>query len=98
ELSLSMDNAFVIALIFQHMRVPAQYQHRVLFWGILGALAMRGAMIGLGAGLVARYQWILYVFGAFLVFTAVRMLLSKEKHEGPQEATVVRFLRRHFPV
>lgn len=98
ELSLSMDNVFVIALIFHHMRVPAQYQHRVLFWGILGALVMRGAMIGLGAGLVARYEWILYVFGAFLLVTAFRMLLSREDHSTPDEAAVVRFLRKHFPV
>jgi tellurite resistance protein TerC len=98
ELSLSMDNVFVIALIFQHMRVPAQFQHRVLFWGILGALAMRGAMIGLGAGLVARYEWILYIFGAFLIFTAVRMLMSKESQSAADEAAVVRFLRKHFPV
>jgi tellurite resistance protein TerC len=98
ELSLSMDNVFVIALIFQHLRVPAQYQHRVLFWGILGALVMRGSMIGLGAGLVARYHWILYGFGAFLVVTAVRMLASKSEHESPDEAFVVRFLRKRFPI
>jgi tellurite resistance protein TerC len=98
ELSLSMDNVFVIALIFQHLRVPAQYQHRVLFWGILGALLMRGSMIGIGAGLVERYHWVLYVFGAFLVFTAFRMLASKSDHESPDEAAIVRFLRRHFRV
>lgn len=98
ELSLSMDNVFVIALIFQHLRVPAEYQHRVLFWGILGALLMRGAMIGVGAGLVARYDWVLYVFGAFLVVTAVRMLMSKGDHEAPDEAAIIRFLRRHFRV
>ncbi|HKS07595.1 MAG TPA: TerC family protein [Gemmatimonadaceae bacterium] len=98
ELSLSMDNVFVIALIFQHLRVPAEYQHRVLFWGILGALLMRGAMIGLGAGLVARYEWVLYVFGAFLIVTAIRMLASKDEHEAPDEAAVIRFLRRHFRV
>jgi tellurite resistance protein TerC len=98
ELSLSMDNVFVIALIFQHLRVPPQYQHRVLFWGILGALVMRGAMIGIGASLVARYHWILYLFGAFLVFTAIRMLFSGGDHEAPEEAAIVRFVRRHFPV
>ena len=64
EISLSADNVFVIAMIFQYLRVPAQYQHRVLFWGILGALVMRGTMIVLGASLIARYHWILYVFGA----------------------------------
>jgi len=99
ELSLSMDNVFVIALIFQHLRVPLKYQHRVLFWGILGALAMRGVMIGIGAQLVARYHWILYVFGAFLVFTAVKMLWRKaEETEAEVESVVVRWLRRHFPV
>ena len=98
ELSLSMDNVFVIALIFQHLRVPPQYQHRVLFWGILGALVMRGAMIGIGASLVARYHWVLYIFGAFLVFTAIRMLYSGGDHEPPEEAAIVRFIRRHFPV
>lgn len=99
ELSLSMDNVFVIALIFQHLRVPAMYQHRVLFWGILGALVMRGAMIGIGAQLVARYHWILYLFGAFLVFTAIRMLTKNEaEDEAEMESVVVRWLRRHFPV
>jgi tellurite resistance protein TerC len=98
ELSLSMDNVFVIALIFLHLRIPAQYQHRVLFWGVLGALFMRGTMIGLGAGLVARYQWILYGFGGFLVVTAVRMLWAADEHESPDEAVVLRFLRRRFRV
>lgn len=99
ELSLSMDNVFVIALIFEHLKVPLMYQHRVLFWGILGALAMRGAMIGIGAQLVARYHWVLYIFGAFLVITAIRMLWRKhEEEEADVESAVVRFLRRHFPV
>jgi tellurite resistance protein TerC len=99
ELSLSMDNVFVIALIFQHLRVPLKYQHRVLFWGILGALVMRGVMIGIGAQLVARYHWILYLFGAFLVFTAVKMLWKNaEEEEEALESGVVRWLRRHFPV
>src|SRR5512137_594968 len=69
ELSLSMDNVFVIALIFSYFRVPPQYQHRVLFWGILGALIMRGVMIWAGAALIERFQWTLYLFGLFLVFT-----------------------------
>lgn len=89
ELSLSMDNVFVIALIFQHLKVPTLYQHRVLFWGILGALAMRGAMIGIGAQLVARYHWVLYIFGAFLVITAVRMLWRKEEEEEAEVESVV---------
>ena len=99
ELSLSMDNVFVIALIFEHLRVPLMYQHRVLFWGILGALGMRGAMIGVGAQLVARYHIVLYLFGAFLVFTAVRMLWRSEaEDEAEMESTVVRWLRKRFPV
>jgi len=98
EMSLSMDNVFVIALILQHLRVPLTQQHRVLFWGIVGALAMRGAVIAAGAALVAGYAWVLYVFGAFLVFTAARMLLVKEEEEAPEEAWVVRWLNRHFRV
>ena len=99
EVSLSADNVFVIAMIFDHLRVPAKYQHRVLFWGILGALAMRGTMIGLGAQLVARYHWILYVFGLFLVYTALKMLWSKtDETVDPDEALVMRLVRRVFPV
>ncbi len=100
ELSLSADNVFVIAMIFQYLRVPPQYQHRVLFWGILGALIMRGTMILLGATLIARYHWILYLFGAFLVYTAVKMLLAKDDHEGeaPGEGFVLRQVRRAFPI
>jgi tellurite resistance protein TerC len=98
EMSLSMDNVFVIALIFTHIRVPLAQQHRVLFWGVLGALAMRGAMIAGGAALVARYHWVLYVMGAFLVFTAVRMLTQKASEETPEESWIVRFLNRNFRV
>jgi tellurite resistance protein TerC len=98
ELSLSMDNVFVIALIFQHLRIPAHLQHRVLFWGILGALAMRGAMIGVGAALVARYHWILYLFGAFLVYTGIRMLVTTDEQDAPGETWVMRQLRRYFPI
>jgi tellurite resistance protein TerC len=99
EVSLSADNVFVIAMIFEHLRVPPQFQHRVLFWGILGALAMRGAMIGLGAQLVSRYHWILYVFGIFLVYTALKMLWSKsDESAAPDEALVMRMIKRVFPV
>ena len=98
EVSLSADNVFVIAMIFQYLRVPLQYQHRVLFWGILGALVMRGAMILLGAALISRYHWILYLFGAFLVFTAWRMLVSKDDAEEIGESPVIRWVRRFFPV
>jgi tellurite resistance protein TerC len=98
ELSLSMDNVFVIALIFGHLKVPAKLQHRVLFWGILGALAMRGAMIAGGAALVSRYHWVMYVFGAFLVLTSAKMLLAKKQEESPEEKWIVRWLNRHFRV
>jgi len=99
EVSLSADNVFVIAMIFEHMRVPAKFQHRVLFWGILGALVMRGTMIGLGAQLVSRYHWVLYVFGVFLVYTAVKMLWAKsEDMADPNEALVMRLVRRVIPV
>ena len=98
EMSLSMDNVFVIALIFEHLRVPAKFQHRVLFWGILGALVMRGTMIGIGAQLVARYHWVLYVFGVFLLYTAVRMLLAKNAEHAPEESGIVRALGRIMPI
>ena len=98
ELSLSMDNVFVIALIFEHLRIPLAQQHRVLFWGVLGALAMRGMMIGGGAVLVSRYHWVLYIMGAFLVYTAARMLLAKGSEPAPEESRLVRFLGRHFRV
>lgn len=98
ELSLSMDNVFVIALIFGHLRVPARYQHRVLFWGILGALVMRGAMIGGGTALIAEYHWVTYVFGAFLVATAAKMLLVQESQASMDERWIVRWLNRHFRV
>jgi tellurite resistance protein TerC len=98
ELSLSMDNVFVIALIFAYFRVPSQYQHRVLFWGIVGALIMRGVMIGLGAALIQRFEWLLYVFGAFLLFTGVKMLLAEEEGVEPEKNPVIRLARRLFPV
>src|SRR5262245_12783344 len=98
ELSLSMDNVFVIALIFAYFRVPSQYQHRVLFWGILGALIMRGVMITLGAALIQRYQWMLYVFGAFIVFTGIKMLFADDEGVHPEKNPVVRGAQKIFPV
>jgi len=98
EKSLSVDNVFVIAMIFAFLRVPALYQHRVLFWGILGALVLRGAMIGIGAKLIAEFHWVLYVFGALLIATAAKMLLAKEGHADLSENMVVRLSRRLFPV
>ena len=97
EKSLSVDNVFVIAMIFAFMAVPRIYQHRVLFWGILGALVMRGVMIAVGAELIARYHWILYVFGAFLLVTAVKMLVIRE-HSDPAQSIAVRWAKRWLPV
>jgi len=99
EYSLSMDNIFVIALVFGHFKVPPQFQHRVLFWGILGALVMRGAMIGAGTALVTRFHWVLYIFGGFLIFTAFKILFSKTDADvSPENNIAVRLARRMFPV
>ncbi len=98
EKSLSVDNIFVIALIFTYFGVPAMYQHRVLFWGILGALAMRGLMIWLGAELIYRYHWIIWVFGAFLIFTGIRMLFMDTQHGDPAANPILKLTRRIFPV
>ncbi len=98
EKSLSVDNVFVIAMIFGFFAVPPIYQHRVLFWGILGALVLRGVMIGIGAKLIAEFHWILYVFGAFLVVTGLKMLFLKAEGDDPNRNVVVRLVRRLFPV
>lgn len=98
EKSLSVDNIFVIAMVFSSLAVPARYQHRVLFWGILGALVMRGTMIGLGSVLVQNFHSILYVFGAFLIFTGIKMLVMEEKEEHPENNPVVRWMRKFFPI
>ena len=79
ELSLSMDNVFVIALIFGHLGIPPRFQHRVLFWGILGALILRAIMIAAGTALLAKFAWIIYVFGAFLIFTGIKMVFKREE-------------------
>ena len=79
EKSLSVDNVFVFALLFAYFSVPPLYQHKVLFWGILGALIMRAAMIGLGAALITKFAWIIYVFGGFLILTGIKMVLKKEE-------------------
>jgi tellurite resistance protein TerC len=98
ELSLSMDNVFVIALIFGYFRVPLPYQHRVLFWGILGALIMRGMMIGAGAALVRQFEWTLMIFGAFLVFSGIKMLFTKEEGVDPEKNLVIRLAHKLLPV
>ncbi|MBM3824045.1 MAG: TerC family protein [Verrucomicrobia bacterium] len=98
ELSLSMDNVFVIALIFTYFKVPTPYQHRVLFWGILGALIMRGVMIWAGVELIRHFHWSLYFFGAFLVFTGIKMLFADEDGVHPDSNPAVQLVRRFFPV
>ncbi len=98
EKSLSLDNIFVIALIFSYFQVPEEYQHRILFYGILGALIMRGLMIAGGAALIHRFEWIIYVFGAFLIVTSVRMFLTRGKERDPGKSWVVKLARKLYPV
>lgn len=98
EKSLSLDNIFVFVLIFSAFAVPAELQHRVLFWGVLGAIALRAVMIGAGAALVAEFHWILYIFGAFLVLTGIKMLFAGEGHSDPAQNPLVRWVKRHIPV
>lgn len=98
EYSLSVDNIFVIVLIFSYFGIRGEYQHRVLFWGIMGALVMRGAMIAAGSALIVRFHWITYVFGAFLVVTGIRMATQGEKEIDPERNPVLRLVRRVIPV
>jgi tellurite resistance protein TerC len=98
EKALSVDNIFVFVLIFGLFKVPAQFQHRVLFWGILGALLMLGSMIAAGAYLIQHFHWVTYVFGAFLAFTGVRMAMSAEPHMDPATHVVTRLVKRLVPV
>ena len=98
EKSLSVDNIFVFILIFSFFAVPAAYQHRVLFWGILGALVMRGTLIAIGAALLKEFHWVIYVFGAFLIFTGIRMATHREEDLHPERNPVVKFFRKFMPV
>ena len=98
EKSLAVDNIFVIAMIFSFLRVPAMYQHRVLFWGIVGALLMRGIMIAVGAALITKFTWIIYVFGGFLILTGIKMLVVKGGATDFEKNILVRGVRRLFPV
>jgi tellurite resistance protein TerC len=98
EESLSVDNVFVIAMLFQYFAVPRVYQHRVLFWGIIGAVAMRGLMIAIGAQLVAQFSWILYLFGGLLILTAIKMAFFTSEELDPGQNFIVRRVRRLFPV
>ncbi|WPR72924.1 TerC family protein [Flavobacterium sp. NG2] len=100
ELSLSVDNIFVIAIIFSAFKIPKKYQHRVLFWGIIGAIFFRGIMIYFGVLIINKFTWTTYLFGAFLVYTAVKMLFSKEEEEqfNPKKSFVYRYLRKLTPI
>ena len=98
ELSLSVDNLFVFLLIFSYFKVPPKYQHRVLYWGVLGALVMRVGMIVAGTELIDRFHWIIYIFGGFLVYTGVQMLRGGETEIEPENNVVVRFVSRYVPI
>jgi tellurite resistance protein TerC len=98
EKSLSVDNIFIFVVIFSFFAVPAAYQHRVLFWGILGALIMRGTLIVIGSTLLKEFHWIIYVFGAFLIFTGIRMAVQRHEEIHPDHNPVVKLLRRIMPV
>ncbi len=98
EKSLSVDNIFVFLVLFQYFGVAPRYQHRVLFWGILGALVMRGIMIAAGVVLIARFHWILYIFGAFLVWAGAKMMFHKPEDIHPEQNPVFRWARRFLPL
>jgi len=98
ELSLSVDNLFIFLVIFNYFSVPGEQQHRVLFWGILGALILRGIFIGAGVGLISRFHWILFVFGALLIYSGIRVCVTGEHQVDPSKNPVVKALRRWIPV
>ncbi len=99
ELSLSVDNIFVIAIIFSAFKIPQKYQHRVLFWGILGAIFFRGLMIFFGVLLINKFQWTTYIFGAFLFFTAIKMLFSKDEDEfEPKKSFIFKMIKKIIPI
>ncbi len=98
ELSLSVDNLFVFLLIFSYFKVPSRYQHRVLFWGVLGALVMRLTMIFVGAALINRFHWIIYILGVFLIYTGISMFTQKDTDIQPEENSVVRLITRYIPL
>ncbi|UHS61506.1 TerC family protein [Agrobacterium vaccinii] len=99
EKSLAMDNIFIIAMIFSYFAIPRQYQHRVLLWGILGVIVLRGIMIAAGAAIVDNFHWVLYIFAGFLVFTGLKMLFSSDHDENDiGNNKILKFMRRHLPV
>ena len=98
EKSLSLDNIFVIAMIFSYFKVPSMYQHRVLFWGILGALVLRGIMIVVGTALIQNFAWMIYIFGGFLIITAIKMLITRHDNIEPDKNILIRMARKIYPV
>ena len=98
EYSLSVDNIFVFILIFSYFAVKDQYQHKILFWGILGALIMRGVFIFAGVALINRFHWVVIIFGGFLIFTGIKMLFQKEAEVDPEKNVIVKFFRKFLPV
>jgi tellurite resistance protein TerC len=98
EESLSVDNLFVFLVIFSYFRIPPQYQHKVLFWGILGAILMRAIFILVGTAMIHRFQWTIYIFGAFLVYTGIRLALEREKEIHPEKNVILKLVRRFVPV
>lgn len=98
ELSLSVDNIFVIAVIFASFKIPTLYQHRVLFWGILGAIVFRAIMIFFGVALITRFEWIIYVFGVFLLYTAYKMLQGEEEEFNPKKSFVFKQIKKLYPI
>jgi tellurite resistance protein TerC len=98
EESLSIDNIFVFIVIFSYFKVPKEYEHKILFWGILGAIVFRFLFIGVGAALISRFEWILYLFGAFLIYTAIKLAVKKETEVHPENNPFLKFARKIFPV
>lgn len=98
ELSLSIDNIFVISLIFTTLGIPQQYRHRVLLWGIIGVLILRGIMIGLGAALITKFSWILLIFGVFLLYTGFKMLFVENEHKDMKDSKLLKWMQNHLPI
>lgn len=98
ERSLSIDNIFVFVLLFSYFKVPPEYQHKVLFWGVIGALILRASLIGVGVVLIHQFSWIIYIFGGFLVFTGFRMAMQDDGHIDPEKNIVIRLYKKFFPV
>jgi tellurite resistance protein TerC len=98
EKSLSVDNIFVFVILFSYFKVPNEYQHKVLFWGVIGALILRAALIAVGALMIAKFHWVIYIFGAFLVFTGFKMAKQNDEDIHPEDNFLIRFFKRMFPV